>query len=62
MNECTGHNGEVWRVEWNITGTMLATSADDGKVQLWQRHFKVRHKMGKYKFVFLYENLTFYIF
>ncbi|RKP07427.1 WD40-repeat-containing domain protein [Thamnocephalis sphaerospora] len=30
------HNAEVWRVEWNITGTILSTSGDDGKVRLWK--------------------------
>jgi hypothetical protein len=24
---------QVWRVEWNVTGTMLATTADDGTVK-----------------------------
>eukprot|EP01132_Coremiostelium_polycephalum_P009324 gene9324-11431_t len=26
----TDHRSEVWRVEWNITGTILASSGDDG--------------------------------
>ncbi|KAF9430045.1 epoxide hydrolase, soluble (sEH), partial [Entomortierella beljakovae] len=30
------HNAEVWRVEWNITGTILSSSGDDGKVRLWK--------------------------
>ncbi|KAJ0404329.1 hypothetical protein ATCC90586_007643 [Pythium insidiosum] len=30
------HDSEVWRVEWNITGTMLASSGDDGTVRLWK--------------------------
>jgi nucleoporin SEH1 len=29
------HGCEVWRVEWNVTGTVLATSCDDGVVRLW---------------------------
>eukprot|EP01048_Picozoa_sp_COSAG05_P013717 COSAG05_NODE_1486_length_4730_cov_147.028288_3_plen_128_part_00 len=28
--------GEVWRVRWNITGTVLASSGDDGHVRLWK--------------------------
>lgn len=31
------HQGaQVWRVEWNVTGTILATAADDGCVKLWK--------------------------
>ncbi|EGG18301.1 Sec13-like protein [Cavenderia fasciculata] len=30
------HKAEVWRVEWNITGTILASSGDDGNVFLWK--------------------------
>jgi WD40 repeat protein len=30
------HDAEVWRVEWNITGTILSSSGDDGKVRLWK--------------------------
>ncbi|KAF0336924.1 WD40 repeat-like protein [Gigaspora margarita] len=30
------HGVEVWKVEWNITGTILSSSGDDGKVRLWK--------------------------
>ncbi|CAN6668294.1 nucleoporin Seh1p [Trichomonascus vanleenenianus] len=30
------HHGEVWRVSWNLTGTILASSGDDGKVRFWK--------------------------
>ena len=29
----------VWRVTWNATGTVLATSAEDGTLSLWRRDF-----------------------
>ena len=39
---CIGkHDGaEVWRVEWNVTGTMLTSSGDDGSVRMWKRDFE----------------------
>ncbi|XP_022177717.1 nucleoporin SEH1-A-like isoform X2 [Myzus persicae] len=30
------HLSTVWRVAWNITGTVLASSGDDGCVRLWK--------------------------
>lgn len=29
-----------WRVQWNVTGTVLATSGDHGAVQLWKSDFE----------------------
>ncbi|KAL1919237.1 uncharacterized protein VTP21DRAFT_1929 [Calcarisporiella thermophila] len=34
--ESNEHEAEVWRVEWNITGTILTSSGDDGKLRLWK--------------------------
>lgn len=31
---------DVWRLEWNITGTILAASGDDTAVHLWKSDFK----------------------
>lgn len=30
------HNCTVWRTAWNVTGTMLATTGDDGYVRMWK--------------------------
>lgn len=35
------HQGiQVWRAEWNVTGTTLATAADDGCVRLWKANYQ----------------------
>ncbi len=31
------HKSEVWHVDWNVTGTVLASSGDDAVVRLWAR-------------------------
>jgi len=33
------HQNEVWRVEWNATGTILASSGDDGILRFWKSNF-----------------------
>ncbi|CAM9768876.1 unnamed protein product, partial [Heterosigma akashiwo] len=33
-------NAEVWRVRWNVTGTVLASSGDDGQVKLWRTDYQ----------------------
>lgn len=35
----TDHESQVWRVEWNITGTILASTGDDGHVRLWKGNY-----------------------
>ncbi|EXC02929.1 Nucleoporin seh1 [Morus notabilis] len=32
----SGHAGEMWQMEWDMSGMTLATSGSDGKVRLWQ--------------------------
>jgi len=34
------HKDAVWRAEWNVTGTILASSGDDGTVCLWKADVK----------------------
>eukprot|EP01065_Artemidia_motanka_P019472 TRINITY_DN23148_c0_g1_i1.p1 TRINITY_DN23148_c0_g1~~TRINITY_DN23148_c0_g1_i1.p1 ORF type:complete len:360 (+),score=57.69 TRINITY_DN23148_c0_g1_i1:101-1180(+) len=34
----------VWRVRWNLTGTILATSGDDGVLRLWKRELRADRK------------------
>ena len=31
-----GGGAQVWRLSWNVTGTVLASSGDDGCVYLWK--------------------------
>jgi nucleoporin SEH1 len=33
------HKAEVWRVSWNVTGTILASTGDDGITRLWKADF-----------------------
>lgn len=33
------HDGQVWRVSWNITGTVLASSGADSIVRLWKANY-----------------------
>eukprot|EP01128_Nolandella_sp_AFSM9_P005673 TRINITY_DN2794_c0_g1_i1.p1 TRINITY_DN2794_c0_g1~~TRINITY_DN2794_c0_g1_i1.p1 ORF type:complete len:380 (+),score=87.72 TRINITY_DN2794_c0_g1_i1:152-1141(+) len=33
------HKSEVWRVQWNMTGTVLASSGDDGSLRFWKANF-----------------------
>lgn len=33
------HKLEVWQVSWNLTGTILSSAGDDGKVRLWKRNY-----------------------
>lgn len=35
----TDHYCHVWRVCWNITGTMLASTGDDGSARIWKSGF-----------------------
>jgi nucleoporin SEH1 len=36
MKTLNDHSAEVWKVEWNLTGTILGTSGDDGTVRLYR--------------------------
>lgn len=33
------HKGEVWGVTWNMTGTILSSSSDDGKLRMWKSNY-----------------------
>ncbi|XBW34876.1 hypothetical protein QEN19_000441 [Hanseniaspora menglaensis] len=33
------HKAEVWSVAWNLTGTVLSTAGDDGKIRLWKQSY-----------------------
>lgn len=34
-----GHDSEVWRVSWNVTGTILSTAGSDGNIKFWKSAF-----------------------
>ncbi|OMO79738.1 hypothetical protein CCACVL1_13480 [Corchorus capsularis] len=36
----SGHNSEVWQMEWDMSGMTLATTGGDGLVRLWQSNLK----------------------
>lgn len=38
------HEAEVWRVEWNVVGTVLASSGDDGTLRLFKMNFNSEWK------------------
>lgn len=31
--------GNIWRLSWNATGTVLAASSEDGSISLWRKNF-----------------------
>ncbi|KAL4234460.1 Nucleoporin SEH1 [Mactra antiquata] len=33
------HNSQVWRLCWNVTGTVLVSSGDDNKVRMWKGNY-----------------------
>lgn len=36
------HNCTVWRICWNVTGTVLASSGDDGCVRMFKSKFIIK--------------------
>lgn len=38
-SESGSSSSPVWRVAWNATGTILATSSEDGSLSLWRKDF-----------------------
>jgi nucleoporin SEH1 len=39
LSQFDDHRGEVWRVSWNLTGTILASAGDDGKTRFWKSSY-----------------------
>ncbi|KAF6028054.1 SEH1L [Bugula neritina] len=39
VGQFTDHKQTVWRLCWNITGTTLASTGDDGCVRLWKSNY-----------------------
>ncbi|EGW33001.1 uncharacterized protein SPAPADRAFT_136514 [Spathaspora passalidarum NRRL Y-27907] len=39
LAKLSDHKSEVWRVNWNMTGTILSSAGDDGKLRLWKSNY-----------------------
>lgn len=52
---------QVWRVCWNVTGTVLASSGDDGKVRIWKGEIQIKNGLHPNRhfclFLFLLQEL-----
>lgn len=44
LSEHDDHKSEVWSVSWNLTGTILSSAGDDGKVRLWKSTYSNEFK------------------
>lgn len=42
MSKFSDHSCTVWRVSWNLTGTILSSSGDDGCVRMWKSMFQLK--------------------
>ncbi|XAR55123.1 hypothetical protein NMG60_11030522 [Bertholletia excelsa] len=46
----SGHKGEVWQMEWDMSGMTLATTGGDGMVKLWQSNLNgVWHEQAAFQ-------------
>ncbi|GMH26719.1 hypothetical protein Nepgr_028562 [Nepenthes gracilis] len=46
----SGHGGEVWQMEWDMSGMTLATTGSDGLVRLWQSNLNgVWHQQAAFQ-------------
>lgn len=39
VSQFDDHAGEVWSVSWNLTGTILSSAGDDGKLRFWKQSY-----------------------
>ncbi len=39
LNSFDDHTGEVWKVSWNLTGTILSSCGDDGLIRLYKANY-----------------------
>lgn len=44
LSEHDDHKSEVWSVSWNLTGTILSSAGEDGKVRLWKSTYSNEFK------------------
>jgi len=55
------NQANIWRLSWNATGTVLATSAEDGSISLWRKNFagtwvNVQNIPSENKMNYFYQN------
>lgn len=44
LSEHDDHKAEIWSVSWNLTGTILSSAGEDGKVRLWKSTYSNEFK------------------
>lgn len=52
LSKFADHSCTVWRVSWNLTGTILSSSGDDGCVRMWKSKSKYNSNLFNY-YVFM---------
>lgn len=62
MSKFTDHSCTVWRVSWNLTGTILSSSGDDGYVRMWKSEFDLDRLSFPASTAIAHFHVLFYLF